>query len=287
MESDKFYEDINKKYNGQYLTILNDLLQVQENTSLLESKIETLAALKLLQGQVEKNEKKDHYGNVYHFYYVSIPMLDIIEVMAQDVPLDWLFYVLKSLGKKGIKKIYKRGWSNYTMYGNIWYKNDTLFIEYIPDTEKLYNKEINQLYTKLYAPILLSFQTVEGLYLYKLLKSYAYIIEQNDHVIIELSLYFELNDLIVMLGFIDKKQADDKRKKIKSIFISGGADQGLLYNNWDSFRMKVLEPGIKEINRLSDLYVSRFEPKTGDDKDEEIVGVTISVQGNKDYKPFC
>lgn len=122
--------------------------------------------------------------------------------------------------------------------------------------------------------------------MYKLLKSYAYNIEQNNHVITTLSLYFELNDLIVMLGFIDKKQAYDKRKKIKSIFISG-VDQGPLYSTWDSFRMEVLEPGIEEINRLSNLYVSRFEPKTGGDKNEEIVGVTISVQCNKEYKPYC
>ena len=203
--------------------------------------------------------------------------------MDSDVSHDWIFYVSNNLGVKGIIKIYKRDWSNCAMYGDIWYKNDTLFIEYMPDTEKIYNKKTDQLYTKLYAPILLSFQEVGGLRLYKLLKSYAYNIEQNNHVITTLSLYFELNDLIVMLGFIDKKQAYDKRKKIKSIFISG-VDQGPLYSTWDSFRMEVLEPGIEEINRLSNLYVSRFEPKTGGDKNEEIVGVTISVQCNVSAK---
>jgi len=162
------------------------------------------------------------------------------------------------------------------MYRGISYKNDTLFIEYCPDTEKLYYKETDQLYTKLYAPTLLSFQTVGGLRLYKLLKSYTHSIEQNTHVITTMSLYFQLNDLIVMLGFIDRKQANDKRKKISSIFISG-ADQSLLYNSWDSFRMEVLEPGIEEINRISDLFVLRFIPRPSSDKGEEITGVVFSV----------
>jgi len=89
---------------------------VQENTTLLESKIETLAALKLLQGQFEKNEKEDRYGNVFRVSCIPIPKLDIIDVMAQDVSCDRINYVIYNLRKKCLITYDKRAYKNLPMY---------------------------------------------------------------------------------------------------------------------------------------------------------------------------
>jgi hypothetical protein len=178
-----------------------------------------------------------------------------------------------------------------SMFGDVAYNNGELYVEFDPSMEK-YFLNLKQNFSKLKLPILFSFRKNGGFQLYKLLKSYAYSPNLED---IDMSLsqeelpsyqvYWDLTDLKMQTGYIDitqpllKKEGSKGHPNWKKM---EKEEQSPLYKRWSAFYARVIEPGVKEINEMSDIYVADIIKKLSG-HGGKVTGITFVIQHNKAY----
>lgn len=169
-----------------------------------------------------------------------------------------------------------------SMYEDVSYKNGILCIEFNPDMEENY--------TKLSLPIFFSFHKNGGLQLYKLLKSFAYNLPEIDLSITQedlpgYAIYFDLTELKMVLGYIDisqEKLRKEGNKKKPDFEKMAREEINPQYRRWSDFSTRVITPGVKEVNEISDIYIADMKKKlTG--KGGKVTGLTFFIQHNKNF----
>jgi plasmid replication initiation protein len=179
-----------------------------------------------------------------------------------------------------------------SMYGDIAYNDGKLYIEFEPSMEK-YFLNLKQNFSKLKLPILFSYKKNGGFQLYKLLKSYAYP-PNLEHIDMSLtqeelptfSLTWDLTALRSEMGYVDLNQPLIKEEitlkakpdwnKIEQI------EKNPKYKRWSDFKARVIDPGIEEINEISDIYIKEVVKKRSG-KGARIQEITFIIQHNKAY----
>ncbi len=290
---------IEERYRNQFITVSNEIVRAREKTNLLESKIEALA-MYYMSKDMKQREKKDANGNNYIVNYVVLPAKEISSLMYNDgkprggktyldikraaISLKQKLYIIEN---KEEERFYLDN-----MYGAVVYDKGSMYVEFNPDMEK-YFMNLKQNFSKLKLPILFSFKFNGGFQLYKLLKSYAYppnlnaidiTLSQEEQSIYAVS--FSITDLRMEMGYIDinqplLKEEGTKRKpnweKMEKL------EKAPAYKRWSDFYVRVIEPGIKEINELpSDIYIKDVIKDTCG-RGAKVVGLTFVIQHNKKY----
>ena len=289
------------KYKNQYITVSNTLLRAKETTNLLESKIEALSMFYMGKNMLQR-EKKDANGNPYSVNYVSIPVKEIISLMAHEYGkrknADGKTYnAIRSAAISMKQKLYiiedseNHNFALKSMYGDVAYRDGSFYVEFNPSMEK-YFMYLKQNFSKMNLPILFSFKRNGGFQLYKLLKSYAYppILAPIDMSLPQEELpYFtrswDLTNLKMEMGFIDinqdglKEEASKMHPNFKKM---EKEDKQPCYKRWSDLYTRVIEPGIAELNEISDLYIKDVIKDTAG-KGGRVEGLTFIVQHNKAY----
>lgn len=165
-------------------------------------------------------------------------VVDNIRMSHQDIIID-----IPSLNKYGYTPI----------CGPVLYDNGKIIIKFEPDVTE-YIKDIKSNYTLLYLPVLFSLSTTYSFRLYEILKSKAYSFDENNN---QFTFMINLSKLRLLLGLVDvsssevKKAFNQPSPNLDKIVETYGK-----YSRWDTFKYKVLDPSIKEINEKTDLCVS-------------------------------
>jgi len=285
-------EIVVQEYINQYVNISNTLIRARERTSVLESKIEVLA-IHHMDKKVKLREKKDTQGNTYVIKYVELNASEIKKLMGKDYGEIYSEIYRAAMALKEKLYIYEdreaKSFMMKSMYENVSYDNGTLTIEFNPEMEEYYTN-LKENYTKLSLPIFFSFRKNGGLQLYKLLKSFAYNLPKIDLSLDQenlpvFSVYFDLIELRMILGYIDISQEKLKKegRKRKPNFDKMAEDEiNPQYKRWSDFSARVIMPGIKEVNDISDIYIFEMKKKlTG--KGGKVTGLTFYIQHNKNF----
>ncbi len=285
-------EIVVQEYTNQYVNISNTLIRARERTSVLESKIEVLA-IHHMDKHVKLHDKKDTQGNSYVIKYVELNAAEIKKLMGKDYGEIYTDIYRAAMALKEKLYIYEdreeKAFVMKSMYENVSYKNGTLTIEFNPEMEEYYTN-LKENYTKLSLPIFFSFRKNGGLQLYKLLKSFAYNLPQIDLELAQNELpkyevYFDLVELRMILGYIDISQEKLKRegRKRKPNFDKMAEEEiNPQYKRWSDFNVRVITPGIKEVNDISDIYIIDMKKKLAG-KGGKVTGLTFFIQHNKYY----
>lgn len=283
--------NINMLYENKYVALSNALIQAREKTSLLESKIELLAIYRLID-EMNTREREDSEGNIYSVHSVTINSSEIRQLICRKGgslygQIEAAAYELKQ------KMYYYRdpGNNRFTMaslYGTVEYMDGKLTIDFNPDTEHLF-LELKDNFTKLRLDIAFKFQTNGGFQLYKLLKSYAYSLPSIDESLPQeqqetIAKQYSLSELRLQLGYVDLNQPEVKKeasKKNPDAEKMASLEKKPKYKRWVDFYNRVIEPGLKEVNQISDIYISSIEKICG--AHGRVDGVIIKIQNNKQY----
>lgn len=277
------------KYKGQYIELSNQIIQAKEKTSLLESKIEVLAVRRMNTG-LKTREKIDADGRKYSVDYVELRATEIRaltdrsggslydDIFSASISLKNKFHIMMD---KDSKKYTIR-----SLYGDISYENGVMQIEYNPETEYLF-KDLKANYTRLSLPILFSFKTNGGFQLYKLLKSFAYNLPIVDRKLAQEELptfpiTYSLNELRMTMGFVDLNQKDIKQEAARRRpDFDRMADMEIKpkYKRWSDFNTRVIQPGLAEINEISDIYIADIQTDSAG-KGSKVREVTFYIQHN-------
>ena len=285
--------NIKEKYQGQYVTISNQLIRAKETTDLFESKIEDLG-IKHMDMDMFTTDHIDAEGNPYVRDTVQIRASEIRELSSRtggslyediyDAALQLKQKLVIVRDKKSNQFVMK------SLYGDVSYDNGILTIEYNPDTEYLFLQRKGD-FTKLPMPILFSFKTNGGYQLYKLLKSYAYnlpALDMNKDQD-ELPVYpvtYTLANLRMEMGLVDINQPKlraEGEKKHPNFAKMEKEEVKPRYKRWSDFNTRVLSPGVKEINDMpSDIFIKEVATdSTG--KGSRVTELTFYIQHNKSY----
>ena len=278
-------------FRDQQMALSNALLQSRERTSLLESKIELLA-IHHLGNETYLKDKTDAEGKSYSVHCVIVSAKDVRKFTGWKS--GSMYELIKEVACDLKKKLYifNDRERNYfvakSLYGDVEYRKGELMIEFNPDVEYLFTN-LTRNYSRIKLDIALSFTTNGGLQLYKLLKSNAFKARTPLHGekqadCEEVSIYYRLIDLRLEMGYIDTTQEEVRREALKMHPDSDKIDlveHRPMYRRWSDFNARVLKPGIEEINRISDIYVSKVEKKRG--PRGKIEGLTITFQHNTTY----
>ena len=293
---------IESTYRGQTINVSTSMLRARENTSLLGSKIETLAILYSNKTGMKQKEKKDANGNPYSVNYVIVPAKEISVLMGRKSGLkgkvDGKTYseirnAAVSLKQKLliIEDKEEQRFVMKSMYGDVAYDNGSLYVEFEPSMEK-YFLGLKKSYSKLSIPILFSYKKNGGLQLYRLLKSYAYApnlpdidtsLEQEN--LPTYSLTWNMTDLRMQMGYVDISQSKLREEGSKSRpnwEKMEKAEKNPQYKRWSDFKSRVIDPGVKEINEISDIYIKDVIKETSG-KGGKVTGLTFVIQHNKGY----
>lgn len=281
-----------REYKNQYVNISNTLMRARERTSMLESKIEVLAIHHMAQNVMLK-EKKDIQGNLYVIKYVELSAIEIKKLMGKDYGEIYSDIYRAAMALKEKLYIYEdrdaKIFVMKSMYEDVSYKNGILCIEFNPDMEEYYTN-LKENYTKLSLPIFFSFHKNGGLQLYKLLKSFAYNLPEIDLSIAQedlpgYAIYFDLTELKMVLGYIDisqEKLRKEGNKKKPDFEKMAREEINPQYRRWSDFSTRVITPGVKEVNEISDIYIADMKKKlTG--KGGKVTGLTFFIQHNKNF----
>lgn len=292
---------IDEQYKNKYITVSNDMIRARENTTLLESKIEALA-MYYMDKEVKDRKKVDFKGNEYYTKYVLIPVVDVAvlmgrndhgskhtggrtyqEISAAAVSMKKKFYIIEDREERRFAMI--------SPYGDIKYDSGVLDIEFNPSFEK-YFLRLKQNFSKYKLEILFSFTKNGGFQLYKLLKSYAYKPNLDD---IDMSLPQEkqqefkiswsLTDLRMLMGYVDLSQPlvkDEGSKSKPNWDKMERLEKHPQYSRWSDFKSRVIDPGVDEINKMSDIYIKEVI-KDCIGKGGKVGGLTFVIQHNKGY----
>lgn len=283
--------NIDMLYDNKYVALSNALIQAREKTSLLESKIELLAIYRLI-NEMNTREREDSEGKIYSVHSVTINSSEIRQLICRKGgslygQIEAAAYELKQ------KMYYYRdpGNNRFTMaslYGTVEYMDGKLTIDFNPDTEHLF-LELKDNFTKLRLDIAFKFQTNGGFQLYKLLKSYAYSLPGIDENLPQeqqetIAKQYSLSELRLQLGYVDLNQPEVKKevsKKNPDAEKISSLEKKPKYKRWVDFYNRVIEPGLKEVNQISDIYISSIDKICG--AHGRVDGVIIKIQNNKKY----
>lgn len=281
-----------QEYMNQYVSLSNALIRAKERTSVLESKIEVLAICHM-DKNVKIREKKDKYGNSYFINYVQLSAAEIRNLMGNYNGKIYNDIYMAAMALKEKLYIYEdreaKSFIMKSMYENVAYDKGIMTIEFNPEMEDYY-LNLKENYRKLSLPIFFSFHKNGGLQLYKLLKSYAYNLQNidlsmNQDELPFYSVYFNLTELRMILGYVDLNQDKLKKEgsKKKPNFEKMAEDEiNPQYKRWSDFNIRVIVPGVKEVNDISDIYIMDVQKKAVG-RGGKIEGLTFYIQYNKKY----
>lgn len=266
---------IDELYRNKSVAIATALAQAREKTSLLESKVELLAIYKM-NDQMYTVDKVDASGKPYQVHAVTITTPEIRRLTGRSG--SSLYRDLFSASLELKRKIYiymAPGETSYRMdnlYGAVEYKDGKLTIEYNPATEFLFSS-LRDNFTKIRLDIAFSFKTNGGFQLYKLLKSLAYTLPPVDYSLPQeeqevCAQQYSLSELRMQLGYVDLSQKEiqeEARKKHPDPerlddLEKKGAPR---YKRWIDFNKRVVQPGIAEINSISDIFIQSVTKECG------------------------
>lgn len=285
--------EIDEVYGNKQVALANALIQAREKTSLLESKIELLAIYKV--GN-EKNSriKKDISGKEYSVHYVEIPSREIRLLMGAKKNSGSLYGHIEAAAMELKKKLYiyrDKGSEQFTMkslYGDVTYDKGRLTIDFNPETEYLF-LDLKDNYSRVMMDIAFKFQTNGGFQLYKLLKSFVYNLPDPDVSLDQkdfpcLKKEYTLSELRLQLGYVDLNQPEIQKESSKLYPDAdrlSSLEKKPKYRRWNDFYNRVIEPGIREINRISDIYIDSIEKERS--AHGKVDGAVIRVQHNRNY----
>lgn len=274
------------------LKISNTIIRSKKETSLLEAKIEVLA-LKKLDTEPVTLEKTDNYGNSY--------LVDSVDINTQEIRMltgrsgGSIYKDVKDASLVLAQKLNiaedpeLRQYVIIPMYGKVTYENGILHIEYSNEASP-YLRNVSTNYTNLSLPIMFSFETNGGFQLYKNLRSYSYLLKNIDMRLAqedqpEVTKSYKAEELRVILGYIDLEQSEEMRKEARKPHPNWSSIDSLnqrpMYRRWNDFKCRVIEPGIEEINKMSDIYVIPEYIRTG--KGAKVTEVIFHIQMNRKF----
>ena len=272
--------------------ISNTIIRSKKETNLLEAKIEVLA-LKKLDTEPVTIEKQDSYGNPY--------LVDSVDINVQEIRMltgrsgGSVYNDIKSVSLALAQKLNfaedpeQKQYVIIPMYSKVTYKDGVLHIEYSNEASP-YLKNVKTNYTNLSLPIMFSFETSGGFQLYKNLRTYTYLLKNIDMRLTqeeqpEVTKSYKTDELRVILGYIDLEQSDEIKKEAKKPHPDWSSIEKLnkkpMYKRWNDFRTRVIEPGIEEINTLSDIYITPEYIRTG--KGAKVTEIIFHIQMNRKF----
>lgn len=274
------------------LKISNTIIRSKKETNLLEAKIEFLA-LKKLDTEPITLEKKDNYGNFY--------LVDSVDINTQEIRMltgrsgGSIYNDIKEVSISLAQKLNfaedpeQKQYTIIPMYSAVTYNDGLLHIEYSNDASP-YLRNVKTNYTNLSLPIMFSFETSGGFQLYKNLRTYTYHLKNIDMRLAqedqpEVTKSYKSDELRVILGYIDLEQSDEIRKEANKPHPNWSSIESLnqkpMYKRWNDFKTRVIEPGVKEINKISDIYVTVEYVRTG--KGAKVTEVIFHIQMNRKF----
>lgn len=278
-------------YGNKYVALSNAFIQARKKTSLLESKIELLAIHKM-NDSMFSIPKKDADGTDYSVHAVRINMSEIKKLMNLNYGA---FYTKVQEIAYGLKqKIYiykdpdKKEFQMKSLYGDVSYRSGELTIEFNPDTEYLF-LELKDNFTKIKLDVAFMFQTNGGFQIYKLLESYAYTLpsinldvsqEEQESILKE----FSVSEFRLQLGYVDISQPDIQKegaKKNPDVEKMLSQEKKPKHKKWSDFLSRVVEPGIDECNKISDIYVTFVGTNKG--AHGKIISIILKIQKNLEF----
>lgn len=281
------------KYKDQYAIMSNYLAQAMEKTNLLESKIELLAINYLNKG-VKQTVKIDPNGNKYNVNYVIISSSDIRALTGRQNSGS-LYEQMKGVAIALKRKIHliedekKKGFRAISMYGDVAMENGKLYIEFNTEAEFLF-LGLSKDFAQINLEIAFAFKSNGGLQLYKAFTSHIYKLEPIDltkkqEELPYLEISYTVPELRLTLGYVDLTQKNielEAQKKHPNFEKMSEMDKKPKYKRWVDFYKRVIEPGVKEINKISDIYIKEVEcVKVG--RGGKIENVIFRIQRNKKY----
>lgn len=293
-ETEERYELMSREYKNEFITIDNSIVRAREKTNLLESKIEILAIHHLDKSSKIK-EKMDNHGNKYMVNYVVLSAKEIQQLMGRtdgDTYID-IRHAAFALKEKYliVENRESRQFVLRSMYGDVAYDNGSLYVEFNPDVQDLF-LDMKEKFTKLSLPIMFSFRKNGGFQLYKVLKSYAFSpnlpkidmsLSQEELPVFRVS--FELTDLRMVLGYVDINQdklREEAQKKNPNFEKMAKEEKKPQYKRWSDFNNRVIEPGVEEINAISDIYIADIVKGTSG-RGGRVTSIDFYIQHNKAY----
>lgn len=293
-ETEERYELMSREYKNEFITIDNSIVRAREKTNLLESKIEILAIHHLDKNSKIK-EKMDNHGNKYMVNYVVLSAKEIQQLMGRN---DGDTYIDIRHAAFALKEKYlivenreSRQFVLRSMYGDVAYDNGSLYVEFNPDVQDLF-LDMKEKFTKLSLPIMFSFRKNGGFQLYKVLKSYAFSpnlpkidmsLAQEELPVFRVS--FDLTDLRMVLGYVDINQdklKEEAQKKNPNFEKMAKEEKKPQYKRWSDFNNRVIEPGVEEINKISDIYIADIVKGTSG-RGGRVTSIDFYIQHNKAY----
>ena len=287
-------ELIETRYKNSVISISNSLIRSRDYTNLLESKIEVLAIYHM-DRNMKRREKVDADGNPYSVNYVELTAKEIKGLMGRT---DGKSYTdIERVSIRMAEKLYiiedreNHKFSIHHMYNSISYDNGKLFVEFEPGMEKHF-MNLKSNFTRLNLELLFSFRKNGGFQLYKILKSYAFAphLEPIDMSLSQEELpsfttEWSLVDLRMMMGYVDITQSKLKAEGSKSHpdwDKMASEESKPQYARWTDFKKRVINPGVEEINRISDIYIAEVESQTSG-RGGKTTAITFRIQHNKAY----
>jgi len=287
-------DEIRDLYHDEKVALANSFIQARKRTSLMESKIELLAIYRMNES-MKSRKKPDAEGELRTYHYVELCVNDIKAIAERKGGSLYNQMAAVAVSLSNRKFIFKDERSNYFkvshLYHEVEYNDGTLDIEFEPENEKLF-LDLKDNYSLLNLEICFKFSTVGGLQLYKMLKSHVYELQLPEYVpgtsqddCPSVSFPILLSDLRLQLGYVDLNQPDielEAKKKKPNADILESLEKKPKYKRWDNFKKNVVDVGIDEINKISDIYINGVTKKCGaHGKVEEII---FSFQRNATYE---
>lgn len=280
---------VDELFCNKEVALANALVQAREQTNLLESKIEFLA-IHHLSDDMRTRQKKDAKGKPYDVHYVTLKASEIKNLMGRKGGSIYDQIAAAAIMLKQKLYIYREEdqFVMNSLYGAVEYKDGDLSIEFVPETEHLFMELVDN-FTLIKLDIAFKFKTNGGFQLYKLLRSIAFKLpeidmslsqEEQAYIIKE----YSLDELRLQLGYVNLNQPDIKRegaKKDPDVHKMNELEKKPKYRRWSDFLSRVIEPGVAEINKISDIYIDSVNKVTG--AKGKVVGVSIKFQYNKHY----
>lgn len=293
MLSSRNATDIDEIYSNKQVALANSLIQAREKTSLFESKIELLAIYKV--GD-EKNvhKKVDADGMEYSVHYVDISSKELKNLLGSKANNGSMYTYIEAAAIELKKKLFiyrDKGNEQFVMkslYGDVVYRNGRMTIDFNPETEYLF-LDLKDNYSKIKLDIAFKFQTNGGFQLYKLLKSVSYNLPDVDPDLDQegqqcMQKHYSLSELRLQLGYVDLNQPEIQKESVKPYPDAdkiSNLEKRPKYKRYNDFYKRVLEPGLKEINSISDIYIDSIEKLCT--VHGRVDGVIIRIQRNKKY----
>ncbi len=286
---------IESKYKNQVIAVSNSMIRARETTNLLESKIQVLAIHYMNKNDMGQKEKEDQYGNQYKVNFVILKANEIRKLMDRKdgMAYDEIRVVANNMknSKLIIEDKEKHSFFMRSLYSDIGYDSGNLYIEFEPSMER-YFMGLKNNFTKLNLQILFSYKKNGGFQLYWLLKSYTYPpnlkpidmnLSQEELPVIRIT--WNVTDLRMEMGYVDLNQPMLQRegsKKNPNWEKMAKEEKHPQYKRWIDFKRRVIEPGVEEINRISDIYICDVEKELVG-KGGKVNSLTFVVQHNKEY----